>query len=405
MASISSTDISNPMVVKLSQVCQIINGFFFRKLKDSEVEKKIPYIKSADIKSKTITKAHSFLAESQVKSKNITAVAKGSLLIGLTGLGIGQIATLDIDAIIDPTVCAVVNNWIEALDTAYLYYFLLNSIPFLTHSTKTSTRVNSLLLRDLEINVLPIAQQKNIVTQIEQKIETFNAEIQVLEQGITHLERNKQAFLNNAYASLADTFKTTMPLHSIATVQAGNTPTESMKVYYGNTYQFFKPEDTNQGTNMLQSKTQLSARGAIVTKLIPPNSLLLACAGPLTGKVGITQIEATCSKSMMAIIPSTQVTTKFLYYQFSTDYIQQQIKDNSVLTIIIKSKIEALNFYIIPLVNQLLIVEKIDAYFYKFEKEMLVMGQRKDALISEKIAFLSAIFQKNDLAIFKRHSR
>ncbi len=394
MVNISSTDISTSMVVKLGEVCKIVNGFFFRKIKDVEAEINIPYIKSSDIRFKIISQVPASLSERQVKNKNINAIAKGALLVGLTGLGVGQIATLDIDAIIDPTVCAVVNNWFDALDTDYLYYFLLTSIPFLIHSTKTSTRVNSLLLRDLELNVLPIEQQKHIVKQIKQTVESFNTEVQVLEQRMTDLQIEKSNFLNREFENLQNTCAHPVAINTIAKIQAGNTPTESMKVYYGNEYVFFKPEDVKQATNMLHSRAQLSARGALVAKLIPANSLLLACAGPLTGKVGITLVMATCNKSMMAIIPSEQVLTKFLYYQFQTNTIQQQIKDNTIKNIIIKSKVEQLNCFIISLVQQQELVNAIDKYMFEFDKEIEVLQQQKEVIIKQKAFFLNNTFNK-----------
>ena len=352
--------ITNSNKKKLGEVCKIVNGFFFSKSVLQSNINQVPYAKATDIVVNHLTSTDVSELNKLVQKRKAEIVNKGAFLIVLTGASIGQIASLDIDAILDPNLCAVINEWLEDLDNQFLYFFLLVNVPFLLHQTKTSNRIQSIQLKDLTIPIPPIATQRKLVKNVSKKISNIDATIHTLQQQIAAAKVEKQQIIDNAFTQ--DILNVTNQLDKvnlsiIANIQAGNTPTESMAVYYGNEYAFFKPDDVFQAENMLTSKTQVSARGAKIARLIMPNALLVVTSGSLLGKVGITRIKATCNRSLTAIMPYKDVSTEFLYFQFQSQAIQNQIRASAIRSIITKSKLSAIQCIIVPTATQSTIIK------------------------------------------------
>ena len=383
-------------VKKLGAVCKIINGFFFSKSALQSSTNQVPYAKATDIVADHLTSTNASVLNKLVQKRNAEIAKKGAFLIVLTGASIGQIAILDIDAILDPNLCAVVNEWLEDLDNQFLYFFLLVNVPFLLHHTKTSNRIQSIQLKDLTISLPPIATQCKLVKEVSEKITRIDAAIDTLQQQVAAAKVEKQQIIDNAFTQDICNVTTQLDkvnLSSIANIQAGNTPTESMSVYYANEYTFFKPEDIFQGDNMLTSKTQVSARGAKVARLIMPNALLVVSSGSLVGKVGITKIEATCNRSITAIMPYKDVSTEFLYFQFQSQAIQNQITAAAARSIITKSKLSAIQCIIVPTATQSTIIKFLQKKLQIINANISETQTKIDTLTQEKEQLLLATFR------------
>ena len=388
--------IANSNVKKLGEVCKIINGFFFPKSVLQLIANQVPYAKATDIVVNHLTSTNASVLNKLVQKRNAEIANKGAFLIVLTGASIGQIATLDIDAILDPNLCAVINEWLEDLDNQFLYFFLLVNVPFLRHHTKTSDRIQSIQLKDLTIRIPPIATQRKLVKEVSEKITRIDAAIHTLQQQVATAKVEKQQIIDNAFThdiSIIATQINRINLSLIANIQAGNTPTESMAVYYANEYAFFKPEDIFQGDNMLTSKTQVSARGAKVARLIMPNALLVVTSGSLIGKVGITRIKATCNRSLTAIMPYKDVSTDFLYFQFQSQAIQNQIRAAAIRSIITKSKLSAIQCIIVPTATQSTIIKFLQKKLQIINANIRETQTQIDKLTQEKEHLLIATFR------------
>ncbi len=383
--------ITNYNVKKLGAVCKIINGFFFSKSALQSITNQIPYAKATDIVADHLSSTKASVLNKLVQKRNAEIAKRGAFLIVLTGSSIGQIASLDIDAILDPNLCAVVNVWLKDLDNQFLYFFLLVNVPFLLHHTKTSNRIQSIQLKDLTIPIPPIATQRKLVKEVSDKVTRIDAAIHTLQQQVAAAKVEKQQIIDNAFTQ--DICKVTtqldkVNLSSIANIQAGNTPTESMSVYYANEYTFFKPDDIFQAENMLTSKTHVSARGAKVARLIMPNALLVVTSGSLIAKVGISRIKATCNRSLTAIMPYKDVSTEYLYFQFQSQAVQSQIFASQVRSIVTKSKLAVIQCLIVPTTAQKTIVnylkenlQIIDTIINETQTTIATLMQEKEELL------------------------
>ena len=152
-------------------------------------------------------------------------------------------------------------------------------------------------------------------------------------------------------------------LGDIAEIITGNTPSKDIKEYYSGNIPFFKPTDLEQGINTKYSKDRLTPLGFEQSRKLPANSVLVTCIGATIGKTGLTTVEGTCNQQINAIIPTSAILAKFLFYVCVSDYMQHEIKANAsatTLPILNKANFSKIAITIPPLQEQSRIVKSIE---------------------------------------------
>ena len=152
-------------------------------------------------------------------------------------------------------------------------------------------------------------------------------------------------------------------LGEVAEVITGNTPSKDIKEYYGGNIPFFKPTDLEQGIHTKYSKDRLTPLGFEQSRKLPANSVLVTCIGATIGKTGLTTVEGTCNQQINAIIPTSVIQSKYLYYVCISDYMQHKITTNAsatTLPILNKGNFSKIATPIPPLQEQSRIVESIE---------------------------------------------
>ena len=152
-------------------------------------------------------------------------------------------------------------------------------------------------------------------------------------------------------------------LGDIAEIITGNTPSKDIKEYYSGNIPFFKPTDLEQGIHTKYSKDRLTPLGFEQSRKLPANSVLVTCIGATIGKTGLTTVEGTCNQQINAIIPTSAILAKFLYYVCISEYMQHEIKANAsatTLPILNKGNFSKIAITIPPLQEQSRIVKGIE---------------------------------------------
>ena len=152
-------------------------------------------------------------------------------------------------------------------------------------------------------------------------------------------------------------------LGDIAEIITGNTPSKDIKEYYSGNIPFFKPTDLEQGIHTKYSKDRLTPLGFEQSRKLPANSVLVTCIGATIGKTGLTTVEGTCNQQINAIIPTSAILAKFLFYICISDYMQHEIKANAsatTLPILNKGNFSKIAITIPPLQEQSRIVKSIE---------------------------------------------
>jgi type I restriction enzyme S subunit len=109
-------------------------------------------------------------------------------------------------------------------------------------------------------------------------------------------------------------------ISSFAEVITGGTPSTAVKEYWENgIIPWLNSGDLNRGEINVASNfiTDLGLRSSS-TKMMPPNTVLIALTGATTGLTAILNIDACANQSVTGILPSKNHHPRFLYYYLKT---------------------------------------------------------------------------------------
>lgn len=169
-------------------------------------------------------------------------------------------------------------------------------------------------------------------------------------------------------------------LAEISEVVTGNTPSTKDKENYGSYLPFIKPPQLLNSV-ISDSDVSLSEKGMKTARVLPENSILVSCIGNL-GKTAINKVEVASNQQINAIVPSTKLNPKFIFYQTQSTKFLHQLEENSSATtipIVNKSKFEKLEISLCPINEQNRIVDKIETLFSEVDAgiENLTLAKRQ----------------------------
>lgn len=169
-------------------------------------------------------------------------------------------------------------------------------------------------------------------------------------------------------------------LAEISEVVTGNTPSTKDKENYGSYLPFIKPPQLLNSV-ISDSDVSLSEKGIKTARVLPENSILVSCIGNL-GKTAINKVEVASNQQINAIVPSTKLNPKFIFYQTQSTKFLHQLEENSSATtipIVNKSKFEKLEISLCPINEQNRIVDKIETLFSEVDAgiENLTLAKRQ----------------------------
>ncbi len=155
-------------------------------------------------------------------------------------------------------------------------------------------------------------------------------------------------------------------LGNIGEIITGTTPPKDNKEYYGGNIPFYKPTDLDGGIMTNYALDTLTDIGYEQCRKLPSESVLVTCIGATIGKVGVIRVAGACNQQINAIIPSTIVDYRYLYYALTSDFLQREILEHSsstTLPIINKGKFSELPFPLPSLGEQNRIVIEVEKWF------------------------------------------
>ena len=154
-------------------------------------------------------------------------------------------------------------------------------------------------------------------------------------------------------------------LGNIGEIITGTTPPKDNKEYYGGNIPFYKPTDLDGGIMTNYALDTLTDVGYEQCRKLPSESVLVTCIGATIGKVGVIRVAGACNQQINAIIPSTIVDYRYLYYALTSDFLQREILEHSsstTLPIINKGKFSELPFPLPSLGEQNRIVIEVEKW-------------------------------------------
>ena len=158
-------------------------------------------------------------------------------------------------------------------------------------------------------------------------------------------------------------------LKDISKIVTGSTPSKSNCGYYGGIFPFFKPADLDAGRHVYKATECLSEDGKKVSRVVPKGATAICCIGTI-GKVGYLMYEGATNQQINCAIPSKVVDSVFLFYLCASPLFNDKLNSESsavTISIVNKSKIEAISVPLPPLAEQKRIVSKIEEIFAQLE--------------------------------------
>ena len=163
-------------------------------------------------------------------------------------------------------------------------------------------------------------------------------------------------------------------LKEVGLTQTGTTPSKQIKAYYGGDIPFIRPAELNVDQNggvQYDSELKLTEEGALKSRVIKANSVLMCCIGSV-GKTGYTLNNVTCNQQINTLTPYDNYNSRFVYYALISPFFQQEVikianSAKATLPIISKGKWEILSIPVPPLSEQQSIVDYLDSAFAKID--------------------------------------
>lgn len=395
----SLINLSHRQSVKLSEVTITKSGVLSSKTASISTAGNIPFIKAKDIHFNTIYSSSQKLPEEIIKKPGVEIVPKQSLLIAVSGPTVGSIAILGTDAIVESNIYYSIIN-ADIINPLYLYYFLCSKRNQIVKSSKYCDRVSIVLLLELNVPIPALEVQKKIAAELEKQLKYGDGLVTKVNKEIDELNKQRQDILVKAFKDI--TFcsienkvvfnsSNVVQIKECGLVQAGKTPSGSIKQYFGKEFPFFNTSALEQGMNILSSKTYLSQRGIREARSFKANSVLICNDGPFFGKAGIARTIGAASSQMISITPSEDVIPEFLYYQIISAHFQEQMKSRSKNYSIGRAQFADLYIELPSLEKQKKILASLQAGFSAlFEKAVELTIQLQNAELIKTEAFLNA---------------
>lgn len=138
-------------------------------------------------------------------------------------------------------------------------------------------------------------------------------------------------------------------LSKLGCVVTGNTPPRANLDNYGDDIEWIKSDNITTPYHFLTYATErLSSQGKKIARIVPPNSILVACiAGSRSsiGRAALADREVAFNQQINAIVPNSNVDPYFLYtHFFVTQHLVQAQSTNSMKGLVSKSRFSNIEF-------------------------------------------------------------
>jgi len=184
--------------VRLGDVAKTSSGGTPNRGSPSFYGGEIPWVKSGELGDGTVYNTSETITALGLKNSSAKLFPEGTLCIALYGATIGKLGVLGIDAATNQAVCGIFLP--EQIDTRFAYFFLESKRRALVEMGKGGAQPNISqgIIRDLELPLPPLDEQRRIVAEIEKQFTRLEAGVGALKRVQANLKRYRAAVLKAA---------------------------------------------------------------------------------------------------------------------------------------------------------------------------------------------------------------
>lgn len=195
--------VSNPKgweVKKLGNIFNISSGSTpSRKNKEFYKNGNIPWIKTGEVKFKTITMSEESITKEALENSSCRLYPKNTILVAMYGQGItrGRVGILGIEATTNQACCAIIPSDTDRVSMKYIYEYLKLSYDVLRKLGRGGNQpnLNIGMIKDFEI-ILPTLLLQNQFASIVEKVQ---GEKKKMEDSLVELENNFNSIMQRAF--------------------------------------------------------------------------------------------------------------------------------------------------------------------------------------------------------------
>jgi len=305
---------------KLEDVCNFQNGFAFKSSHYSDsgyfvmriTNVQDGYIELNNPKYIKVDESNNFILN------------KGDILMSLTG-NVGRVGVVQeshLPAVLNQRVARINILYQEVLDKKYLFYFLQSPTFFskVVSGGKgmAQQNVSTKHIKNLEIPLPPLEEQKKIVKVLEEKLGKIDEMIKLRKENIEDTEKLLSARLHEIFeeGKKNDWDEVGLGKSSILKMTSGGTPKRSNNDYYGGNIPWLKSGELNDNRSILDSEEKITNKAIEESsaKIFPAGTVLFAMYGATAGKLGILNTEAATNQAVAGLTPTDKLNISFLFY-------------------------------------------------------------------------------------------
>ncbi len=186
----------------VGEVCQTRSGGTPSRTNPAYYGGDIPWVKCGDLPDGMLTKTGECITEEGLAKSSAKMIPKGTLLIALyAGATIGRLGILGMEACTNQAICAITPP--KELDTKYLFWYLMSARGELQAQSMggVQANINAQILRQTQIPVPPLAEQKEITARIESLFGRLNKAECVIMQTRNKLAGCRHQILSQAFCA------------------------------------------------------------------------------------------------------------------------------------------------------------------------------------------------------------
>ena len=302
-------------IAKLGDICFTTSGGTPSRKVPNYYLGNIPWVKSGELDKGIIYDTEEKINEEAIKNSSAKIFPEGTLLIALYGATVGKLAFLGVPAATNQAICGIYKS--EVVNTRFLYYFLILQKSNLVSQSigGAQPNISQGIIKDLEIPLAPLNEQKRIVTKLEQLLTDLDKGIEYLETAKQQLKVYRQAVLKWAFEGkltnenvkdgvLPEGWKW-KTIEDVADISSGVTPLRTNKSYWEKgtipwiTSGALNEEFVYRAEEFVTKK----AFEETTLKLLPKHTLLLALygEGKTRGKCSELMFESTTNQAVAGI--------------------------------------------------------------------------------------------------------
>jgi len=189
---------SNWQIKSLGDVCRTSSGGTPSRSRPDYFNGNIRWVKSGELTDGLVSEVSEFISEEALAGSSAKLLPADTLLIAMYGTTVGKLGVLTRAAATNQAVCAIFPP--PELDPKFLFWYLRRQRSHLIAQAVGGAQPNIIqtVLRDLELPIPPLGEQREIVAEIEKQFSRLDEAVANLQRGKANLKRYKASVLKAA---------------------------------------------------------------------------------------------------------------------------------------------------------------------------------------------------------------